>query len=480
MNRKRPDTAARRPASLALRLTLMIGASTAVLFLIFGWVVLHSIEDHFKAQDAGELEALVHEAQEALSDEQRDLSSMQKRFAEASVGHHGTFLYVAGADGRPMFSSARTGLAAMAHSVPTVDHIAPETLKLWQVAEHSYRGAVLRLGNDAQAGNRPFSVVVAKSIDFHLSYLATFHKALWVTTASSILITFLVVWWAVHQGHAPLRKIIAQIRRITTDRLHVRLLPATVPIELAELATSFNEMLERIEEVFRKLANFSDDIAHELRTPVTNLMTQIQVALSSARSTEEYREVLYSNLEEYERMAQMVGDMLYLAKADNGQLKPSISEVDLAKEIRALFEYFEAWAEERAVSLALAGTAPAVTGDRLMLRRALSNLLSNAIRHTAPGTTVTVRLATAGDQTRVAVENPGSEIASEHLPRLFDRFYRADPSRHRDRDGEGEGAGLGLAIVKSIVIAHGGTVEAICSDGSVQFQVALPSHPAAD
>lgn len=480
MNPKRPDTAARRPASLALRLTLMIGASTAVLFLSFGWVVLHSIKDHFKAQDAGELEALVHETQEALSDEQRDLSSMQKRFAEASVGHHGTFLYVEGADGRPMFSSARAGLAAMARSGPIVDHIAPETLELWQVAQHSYRGAVLRLGKDAEAGNRPFLVVVAKSIDFHLRYLATFRRALWVTTVSSILITFLVVWWAVHQGHAPLRKIIGEIRRITTDRLHVRLSPDTVPIELAELATSFNGMLERIEEVFRKLANFSDDIAHELRTPVTNLMTQTQVALSNARSSEEYQEILYSNLEEYERMAQMVGDMLFLAKADNGQLKPSITEVDLAMEVRALFEYFEAWAEERAVSLALEGAAPAVTGDRLMLRRAISNLLSNAIRHTAHGTTVTVRLGTVGDQTRVAVENPGKEIPSEHLPRLFDRFYRADPSRHRDRDCESNGAGLGLAIVKSIIIAHGGTVGVTWFDGSVRFQMKLPGRVAAD
>lgn len=374
-----------------------------------------------------------------------------------------------------MFSSARTGLPAMARTAPTVDHIAPEMLEIWHVAAHSYRGAVLRLGHDADAGNRPFLVIVAKSIDFHLRYLATFHRALWVTTVSSILITLLVVWWAVYQGHAPLRKIIGEIRRITTDRLHVRLLPETVPIELAELATSFNDMLERIEEVFRKLANFSDDIAHELRTPVTNLMTQTQVALSTARNLEEYREILYSNLEEYERMAQMVGDMLFLAKADNGQLTPSITEVDLAVEIRALFDYFEAWAEERAVSLGLEGAGATVTGDRLMLRRAISNLLSNAIRRTPHGSTVTVRLAALVDEVRIVVENPGEEILSEHLPRLFDRFYRADPSRHRD----GEGAGLGLSIVKSIVVAHGGTVGATCADGSVRFQITLPKRAAA-
>ncbi|MDP1532721.1 MAG: ATP-binding protein, partial [Rubrivivax sp.] len=179
---------------------------------------------------------------------------------------------------------------------------------------------------------------------------------------------------------------------------------------------------------------------------------------------------LYSSLEEYERMAQMVGDMLYLAQADNRLLKPEVEKVDLAKEIQDLFDYFEAWAEERAVTLARTGAA-AVSGDRLMLRRALSNLISNAIRHTPAGQIVQVSLAGYGDQATVSVENPGPAIPAEHLARLFDRFYRVDSSRQR----KGDGAGLGLAIVKSIVDAHGGSITVASDDQKTCFQITLPA-----
>jgi two-component system heavy metal sensor histidine kinase CusS len=194
------------------------------------------------------------------------------------------------------------------------------------------------------------------------------------------------------------------------------------------------------------------------------------VALSSARDNNEYKEVLYSSLEEYERMAQMVGDMLYLAQAENGLLTPGRESVDLGDETHGLFDYFEAWAEERGVSLAQTGSAT-VPGDRLMLRRALSNLLSNAIRHTPPGQTVRVSLAMHGDKAVVAVENPGPEIPAEHLPRLFDRFYRVDPSRQR----KGDGAGLGLAIVKSIIDAHGGSIKVASANQATRFQLTLPA-----
>ncbi|VAX01518.1 Heavy metal sensor histidine kinase, partial [hydrothermal vent metagenome] len=196
---------------------------------------------------------------------------------------------------------------------------------------------------------------------------------------------------------------------------------------------------------------------------------QTQVALSQSRSNDEYREILYSNIEEYERMAQMIGDMLFLAKADNGQYQLNRTDVDLAKEVQDLFEYYEAWAEERGVTLALHGnvTMPA---DRLMLQRVLSNLLSNAIRHTPSGNTMHVRLEQRPGQTIfISVENPGPVIPAEHIPRLFNRFHRVDASRHRSD----EGAGLGLAIAKSIIDIHGGTIEVESTEKCTQFRVIL-------
>jgi two-component system heavy metal sensor histidine kinase CusS len=229
-------------------------------------------------------------------------------------------------------------------------------------------------------------------------------------------------------------------------------------------------MLERVEESFQRLTNYSADIAHELRTPVANLMTQTQVALTRARSIDEYREVLYSTMEEYERMAQMIGDMLFLAQAENGLFKPDIINVNLEHEISGLFEYYVAWAEERGVTLKLEGHALTV-GDRLMLRRALSNLLSNAIRHTPPRQSVRVLLDDSGrNEVTITVENPGLIIAPQHIPRLFDRFYRVDPSRYRDNDG----AGLGLAIVKSIIDIHHGTIKVISEQGYTRFYLTLP------
>jgi two-component system heavy metal sensor histidine kinase CusS len=160
--------------------------------------------------------------------------------------------------------------------------------------------------------------------------------------------------------------------------------------------------------------------------------------------------------------------MLFLAQADNGQHKLNATDIDLTREVNTLFEYYEAWAEERSVALTLEGDAT-VPGDRLMLRRAVSNLLSNAVRHTPAGGTVRVKLS-ASDKggIQIAVENPGAEIPAEHLSRLFDRFYRVDPSRQ-----EG-GTGLGLAIVKSIVDAHGGKISVTSSADLTIFQINLP------
>ena len=146
-------------------------------------------------------------------------------------------------------------------------------------------------------------------------------------------------------------------QRITASRLHDRLPMASLPTELVDLATAFNGMLARLEDSFRRLSEFSSDLAHELRTPIGSLMTQTQVALSRTRSAEEYREVLYSNSEEYDRLARMIADMLFLAKADNGLIVPRSETVDLAVEVRELFEFYDALAEDRAVRLALAGEA---------------------------------------------------------------------------------------------------------------------------
>ena len=168
--------------------------------------------------------------------------------------------------------------------------------------------------------------------------------------------------------------------------------------------------------------------------------------------------------------------MLFLAKADNKQIIPNQEPIDLAEEIGDLLEYYEVLAEEKAIALSLSGNGQ-IVGDRLMLRRAVSNLLSNALRHTPNGGKVTVKIDEAEDSmTHIAVENTGSEITSEHLPRLFDRFYRVDSSRQRTT----ESSGLGLAITRSIVLAHGGEVDVCSANGLTSFTLSLPHLLSAD
>jgi two-component system heavy metal sensor histidine kinase CusS len=165
----------------------------------------------------------------------------------------------------------------------------------------------------------------------------------------------------------------------------------------------------------------------------------------------------------------MIADMLFLAKADHGLIVPNREDIDLASEIDELIEFYEALADEQRVRLSRIGTAM-ISGDRLMMRRAISNLLSNAIRHTPREGTIRVEISdTEKDEVRVAVENPGEAIAPEHLPRLFDRFYRVDSCRQRT----GEGAGLGLAITKSIVETHGGTISVSAQHNNVRFEISM-------
>jgi two-component system heavy metal sensor histidine kinase CusS len=243
-----------------------------------------------------------------------------------------------------------------------------------------------------------------------------------------------------------------------------------VPGELQGLAQSFNAMLQRLDDDFVRLSSFSSDIAHELRTPISNLITHTEVVLSRPRRSEEYHEALYSNLEELQRMAKMVEEMLFIAKADNALIVPERQPVEMNRLVRQLFEYYELLAEEDGISLCCNGQGT-LMGDVSMLRRALSNLLSNAIRHSVEGGTVTVDIYTGGQSLEVSVSNVGPVIPPEHIERLFDRFYRADPAR---REGHSSHAGLGLAISRSIVQSHGGTLACESSEASTRFTALFP------
>ncbi len=456
-----------RPISLTLRLTLLFGAASAVVLLTFGWIIERSLEHHFSAGDINELKVIARSLEQSLTTlhSEAELARTKQRLDDLLVGHHGALLHISDATGQVLYASPGPDFSTA--PLPSAGQQSATLVQQWSDGNHNYRLLIQHMSVPAGA----YTVIIAVATDFHRHFLNNFHRTLWFMIMGGIMVMGLMGWIAVRQGHRPLRRIIGQIRKISANQLSTRLTPAGVPAELAELAHSFNELLQRLEESFTRLSNFSADIAHELRTPVTNLMTQTQVSLSQTRGVTEYQEILYSNMEEYERMAQMIGDMLFLAKADNGLNPPATVAVDLAAELANLFDYYGAWAEEQGVSLTLKGSAT-IECDRLMLRRALSNLLSNAIRHTPPGMGVTVELGHSNNEVVIAVQNPSAPIPAEHLPHLFDRFYRIDPSRQRSS----EGAGLGLAIVKSIIDIHGGKIVARSDKNTTEFQITLSAR----
>lgn len=463
--------------SLTTRISVLFALAVSIVMLATGLLLSRAMEAHFVGSDRHELEGHLELIRHLLesADSQEGFDRLPQEMDDALVGHQGLAVAVVDARGNTWFA---TSGAAFPHALmqsqdcnrlPDSVKCLDVTLRQWRQDSHDYRGMVVPV----RAGNGEIqSVAVSLDIQHHEVFMKRFRELLALAMALAALATASLGWIVTRRSLAPLHRVTELAAGISAEHLASRLPESGLPPELHVLTMTFNAMLTRLDDSFRRLSEFSSDIAHELRTPVSNLMTQTQVALSGARSNEEYREILYSSLEEYERMAQMIGDMLYLAQADNGLLKPGRAEVDLEIETRGLFEYFEAWAEERHVALALQGAAT-VPGDRLMLRRALSNLVSNAIRHTPNGQIVHVYMELRDDTALLSVENTGPEIPAEHLPKIFDRFYRVDSSRQRT----GDGAGLGLAIVKSIVVAHGGTITVTSTNGKTTFLIKLPTLP---
>lgn len=455
----------RQPLSLTTRLALLFALFAVLLLLLAGVLLERAVAVHFRELDEHELASklAVIENLAGRTASEEALAALPRRLEDALFAHKALEVQVSDPQGKLLHASPGNALADW----PTGTRSAGRT----QAWEH---GGVHYIGRAAtfQAPlPEPLTLHAQVAIDtsHHQSFLQTIRLQLLAGILATAVLAAGLGWLAAHKGLAPLRRVTQAARRLSADRLDQRLSERDAPAEILDLLRAFNGMLERLEAAFRRLGEFSADIAHELRTPVSNLMTETQVALSRTRSAEEYRDILHSNLEEFERLARMIGDMLFLAKADNGHLPQPAEAVVLETEARALLEFYEALAEEKGVELELAGSGT-VVGDRLMLRRAVSNLLSNALRHTERGLSIGIRIDRVGGQVRLEVRNPGTTIPTDRLPLLFDRFHRVDTSR----SSQGEGAGLGLAITRSIVEAHGGHIEVVSEDGVTTFSIFLP------
>ena len=462
-----------RIASLTARLAALFAALTACLLVLVAVLFGRMLDAHFQELDAHDLHGkltLIRNALQASS--APPLSSTPFAVLDQSfVGHENVGVLLRDTEGRVLhvihpehFTPAQQAGARLA-----------DAANEWTVDGHPHRGLAVRIDlPTAAVGSEAIDVLVALDLSHHAHFLATVRKATWAGVALAALVAALFGWFAAHRGLAPLRRVTDTARRLSARQLDQRLAVDDAPLEVRDHVDAFNGMLARLEAAFQRLVDYSADIAHELRTPISNLMTQTQVALSRPRTTDEYQDILASNLEEYERIARMVSDMLFLAKAEGNTLAHAGESIDLAHEADALIDFYEALADERQVRIIRRGQA-SVHGDRLMLRRALSNLISNALRHAPAGGDITIAIDADAIAVRMAVSNVGDPIDADQLERIFDRFHRGSTQRAR----HGEGAGLGLAITRSIVRAHGGEISAHSAAGVTRFAITLPRHPGA-
>jgi len=254
----------------------------------------------------------------------------------------------------------------------------------------------------------------------------------------------------------PLEEMATATEKVQASQLDQRLGGGRWPSELTALAAGFDKMLARLEESFDRLSRFSADLAHELRTPIQNLRSESEVALTRPRTAAEYREVVELSVEEYQRLSGMIDSLLFLARAENAETRLSRVKFKVGPEIDTILDFYDAAARERQVALTRQGDGE-LFADPMLFRRALSNVVSNALRHTSRNGGVQVSVDTDHNRrVEIVVQDNGCGIGTEHLPRIFDRFYRADPARSSDSTN----TGLGLAIVKSIMELHGGLASA--------------------
>jgi len=305
----------------------------------------------------------------------------------------------------------------------------------------------------AISGGKVVHLTAAHLAVKEMATLADFRNRVLFAVALAFVVTAGLGYLLLRRGLRPLRRMAAHAAAITPAQLHSRMDSRETPVELQQLGDAYNAMLDRLADGYQRLTQFSADLAHEIRTPVGSLMGHCQVALRQPRSADEYQMLLASNLEELERISRMVESILFLARADEAQAALNRQPLALADELQRVAGYFEGLAEEREMTLNIHGDA-VVSADPLLLRRALSNLVANAIRYADAGSVIDMSVRRQGNQCRIEVENQGPELGEATLGKLFDRFYRGDASRHQSSDSNG----LGLAIVAAIMQLHGGDV----------------------
>ncbi|THC39699.1 heavy metal sensor histidine kinase [Massilia sp. Mn16-1_5] len=458
--------------SLTMQLGALFAAIAVVVFAAVGIVLYQALARQLQERDDADLIDRISLIRHLLDETATatDVGKTPHQFLDAVDIHGGYLLVIETIDGRPLLRNVgQRKFTVPAKAVATTR--APTANDV--IGENEVGGGGLRIltALGEAADGSVVRIVLARTPYDRSVLLAAYRLKVMAAVIGGAILTALMGFLLVKRGLRQVWQLADQARNVTATNLAVRLDAATAPAELLVLADAFNAVLDRLQKSFEHLSQFSADLAHDMRTPLNNLMVQTQVALSQPRSNEEYQNLLSSNHEEFERMARMVESMLFLARADHEEILLSTERLDANKALEQIAEYFEAPAAEAGIGIKVRASGT-VLADLHLLRRAVNNLVANAVRYTPKGGTIRLEASAADGGMRIAVVNPGVGISTADLPRLFDRFYRADSSR----SSAARSAGLGLAIVRSIMTLHRGRVSASSEQGLTRFELFFPDR----
>lgn len=442
MSSKAPE-----PRSIASQLVLFFSLAAALLLFcglgVLYWIVVrHAFEE--------DNEALADKVVALRADLERSVGAagLNDELAEVQRGEGvGYFARVLDSAGQIVAETPGMSRAAPANMfpAPASGPAAQRTVKDIRVAKKLF--SLVSVAQ--QSAGRSYIIQVAQDRSADDRFTREFAALVATVLAIGIFAAAAIAIKVTRRGLLPLTRMTESIQRVGPHQLHERLSLAGWPRELRPLATGFDQMLDRLEDSFTRLSQFSADLAHELRTPVANIRGETEVALTRARGAEEYREVIASTLAESERLSGIIDNLLFLARAEATDSTVARVSFDGRAALEKIAGFYEAIAEERQITISCSGQG-AVSADPLLFDRAVTNLVDNALRFSHEGGKIELALKITPSASEVSVTDTGSGIATEHLARVFDRFYRADPSR------SSEGTGLGLALVRSIVRLHGG------------------------
>ncbi len=450
--------------SIAVRLSALFTLVALVIFLLIGWALYRQVDKSLGLLPEAELDARYSVLESVLTrdgspERWAKIVAKLKLLEEEDQRLH---FWVVSGDPAFEYGHPNQQVRDFAQGKPGKRDLA--------LAEHTYPLKVLVNALPAVDKRPPLRFMAGIETDTFSQTQHTLLIALISFAALGVVLASALGYWVARVGLRPLVSLSREAQKLAPPRLSGRLQLSPLPPELSEFVQAFNSSLERVDQAYSRLEAFNADVAHELRSPLTNLIGQTQVALTRGRSAEHYFEVLQSNLEELERLRSIINDMLFLASADQGNKATQLTASSLAEEVATTVEYLDFILEDAQISVHVSGDAQ-VHIERAHLRRALINLLSNAVQHTSPGQQIAVRIAPHDQQVDIEVSNPGPQIDAEHLPKLFERFYRVDASR----SNSGGNHGLGLAIVKAIALMHGGSVFVRSQDGANTFGISLPA-----